>query len=104
MNTYLENQSKISYIDLSYSSAARYNWRVVDGFVGCDGVCKVGGQLSVEKAQSKGLAGETIAGARISMESKQSTNEKSIKIALINVFHLEFGLVPALGDEFRSFA
>ena len=51
---------------------------------------------------------KTIAGAKINIESKQCTNKKPrkkklIKLALIDVFQLEFGPVSALVDELRSF-
>ena len=39
MNAKLKNQGKASYIDLPYSSAACYSWRVDDGFAARDGVC-----------------------------------------------------------------
>ena len=46
---------------------------------------------------------QTIAAAKINLKSKQGTNEKSEKIALINVFSLELGSVSALRDELQSF-
>ena len=44
VNTKLENQGKVSYVDLPYSSAARYNWRVDDGVAARHGVCKAESQ------------------------------------------------------------
>ena len=44
VNTKIENQGKVSYIDLPLSSAACYYRRVDDGFAALDGVCKVEGQ------------------------------------------------------------
>ena len=41
-------------MDLPYSSAARYNWRVDNGVAERDGICKGGGQRSMEKAKGKG--------------------------------------------------
>ena len=54
------------------------------------------------------MKGKTIAEAKKKIELKQCTNEKpkmkkSVKIALINIFQLEFGPVSALGDELGSF-
>ena len=45
-DTKLKNQDKVSYIlvDLPYSSAVRYNWRLDDDFAARDGVCKAEGQ------------------------------------------------------------
>ena len=51
MNTTLENQGKISYVDLPYSSAAHHSWRVDDGIATPDGVLKVAGQRSVKNAK-----------------------------------------------------
>ena len=51
---------------------------------------------------------KAIAEAKINIESKQCTNEKSqmkksIKIVEIIAFWLEFGPLSALGDELRLF-
>ena len=47
VNTKLENQGKASYIDWPYSSAARYNWPVDDGFAVRDDVCEAWKRLKV---------------------------------------------------------
>ena len=59
------NQGDVSYTELPYSSADRDNWRVDDGVVVCDGVCKAGGQCSEEKVKS---VGKSIVGAKINIE------------------------------------